>query len=161
MKELIKINEFKKNAKLRYVLHIIFITSLLVLTIAGAVLLLVFSSLDYTLNQIIAVVLCVLVCLFTIFYFLNIFPIIKHYYSFYKGLNEVNLENRRRMVFNEKKNIKEIDNTKYNVYEFIYNEGETDYKEGLYVLDSEVNFEPGKEYKIQTYHNVIIRFEEI
>ena len=73
----------------------------------------------------------------------------------------MNLENRRRMVFSEKKNTKEIDNTKYNVYEFIYNEGETDYKEGLYVLDSEVNFEPGKEYKIQTYHNVIIRFEEI
>ena len=56
---------------------------------------------------------------------------------------------------------KEIDNTKYRVLLFKYTEGEKEYKENLYVLDNNINFDANREYKIITYHNVIIRFEEI
>ena len=161
MKELISINEFKKSAKTRYVLHIIFIVALITLTIAGSVCSLIFSTLDYQLNLILNIVIGVVVICFSFFYFLNIFPIVKHYYSFYKGLNEVSLEHRRRLVYLEESNNKEIDNTKYRVLLFKYSEGEKEYKENLYVLDNGINFDVNKEYKIVTYHNVIIRFEEI
>ena len=73
----------------------------------------------------------------------------------------MNLEHRRRLIYLKEINEKEIDNTKYRVLLFKYNEGEKEYKENLYVLDNNVTFNENQEYKIVTYHNVIIRFEEI
>ena len=161
MVELISINEFKKNAKTRYVLHLIFIVALLALTLAGSICSLIFSKLNYNLNLILNIVVGVVVVIFALFYFMNIFPIVRHYYSFYKGLNEVNLEHRRRLIYLNECDNKEIDNTKYRVLLFKYTEGENEYKENLYVLDNDIQLNKNKEYKVITYHNVIIRFEEI
>ena len=161
MIELISINEFKKNAKTRYVLHLIFIVALLALTLAGSICSLIFSKLNYNLNLILNIVVGVVVVIFALFYFMNIFPIVRHYYSFYKGLNEVNLEHRRRLIYLNECDNKEIDNTKYRVLLFKYTEGENEYKENLYVLDNDIQLNKNKEYKVITYHNVIIRFEEI
>ena len=161
MVELISINEFKKNAKTRYVLHLIFIVALLALTLAGSICSLIFSKLNYNLNLILNIVVGVVVVIFSLFYFMNIFPIVRHYYSFYKGLNEVNLEHRRRLIYLNECDNKEIDNTKYRVLLFKYTEGENEYKENLYVLDNDIQLNKNKEYKVITYHNVIIRFEEI
>ena len=161
MKELIDINEFKKKAKTRYVLHIVFISSLLVLTITGSILSLFLSNLDYTLNLILNIVITVLVALFTIFYFLNIFPMVKHYYSYYKNMSVVNLEHRRRVIFLKEINNKDIDNVTYRVAQFTYSEGEKEYNENLFLLDTDIKFVGGKVYKLDTYHNVIVAFEEI
>ena len=161
MKVLIDIDEFKKKSKTRYVLHIVFVVCLLVLTITGAILSLVLSTLDYNVNLIINIVVSVIVALFLIFYFLNIFPIVKHYYSYYRKMNKVSLESRRRMVFYQEIDIKEIDNVKYRVLQFVYQEGENEYNENLYVLDNDEQFVVGEEYKINTYHNVIINYEVI
>ena len=161
MKELIDINEFKKKAKTRYVLHIVFISCLLVLTITGSILSLLLSNLDYTLNLILNIVITVLVALFTIFYFLNIFPMVKHYYSYYKNMSVVNLEHRRRVIFLKEINNKDIDNVTYRVAQFTYSEGEKEYNENLFLLDTDIKFVGGKVYKLDTYHNVIVAFEEI
>ena len=161
MTELIDIQNFKKKGKTRYLLNIILISCLLVVTITGAVLSLLFSTLDYIPNLVINIVICALVAVFTIFYFFNIFPIVKHYYAFYKGMSDINLEHRRRMVFYKEIGTKTMDNVKYRVLQFLYSEGENEYNENLYVLDSDSSFEENKAYKIVSYHNVIIRFEEI
>lgn len=159
MKELIDIEAFKKKAKTRYVLHIVFISCLLVLTITGSILSLLLSNLDYTLNLILNISITVLVALFTIFYFFNIFPIVKHYYSYYKNMSDVSLEHRRRVVFFKEIDNKDISNVTYRVVQFTYNEGEKEYNENLFLLDTDIQFEGGKVYRLDTYHNVIIAYE--
>ena len=161
MTELINIEEFKKKVKTRYVLHIVFIACLLVLTITGAVLSLLLSNLDYLVNMIVNIVVTVLVFLFVIFYFLNIFPIVRHYYAYYKNLSEVGLDHRRRLVFYEEEENRYIDNVKYRVLQFTYLEGEKEYNDSLFLLDTDFAFEKGKAYKIKTYQNVIIAYEAL
>ena len=161
MKELININEFKKKAKTRYVIHIVFICCLLVLTITGSILSLLLSNLDYTLNLVLNIIITVLVAVFVIFYFLNIFPVISHYYSFYKGMSEVNLDHRRRVVFYQEIERKDIHNVSYRVVQFVYNEGEKEYNENLLLLDTDVEFVSGQAYKIDTYHNTIVAYEAL
>ena len=159
--ELININEFKKKSTRRYVLHIVLVSLLLAGTIAGCILSLLFSKLDYTVNLIINLSVSIVVAVLVIFYFVNIFPIIHHYYSFAKNLNEVGLEHRRRREFEKELDVKTINNVNYRVMLFSYKEGENTYKENLYVLDNDVVFEKGKAYKITSYRNVIIRFEDL
>ena len=159
MNELIDINEFKRKAKTRFVLHIVFISCLLVLTITGSLFSLFLSNLDYTVNLVLNIVITVLVALFTIFYFFNIFPIVKHYYSYYKNMSSVSLDHRRRMMFFKEMDKKDIDNVTYRVVQFTYNEGEKEYNENLFLLDTCINFESGKAYKLDTYHNVIVSYE--
>ena len=161
MKELININEFKNKAKTRYALHIVFICCLLVLTITGSLLSLLLSNLDYTLNLVLNIIITVLVALFTFFYFFNIFPIVKHYYSYFKNMSEVSLEHRRRLVFYQEIENKTIDNVSYRVVQFTYDEGEKEYNENLFLLDTGINFVSGQAYKLDTYHNVIITYEDL
>ena len=159
MKELIDINVFKKKAKTRYVLHIVFICCLLVLTITGSILSLLLSNLDYTLNLVLNIVVTVLVALLVLFYFFNIFPIVKHYYSYFKNMSTVSLEHRRRVVFSQEIESKDIDNVTYRVVQFTYMEGEKEYNENLFLLDTSIDFVKGQAYKVDSYHNVIVAFE--
>ena len=159
MKELIDINDFKKKAKTRYVTHIVFICCLLVLTITGSLLSLFLSNLDYTLNLVLNIVITVLVALFTIFYFFNIFPIVRHYYSFYKTMSGARLEPRRRLVYLKEIEKKNVDNVIYRVVQFTYKEGEYEYNENLFLLDTDYQFSDGQAYRIDTYHNVIVAYE--
>ena len=161
MCELVDINEQKRKSKLRYILHIIFISLLILSTVAGALLLLFLSNLDYLVNLIIDILLCASVFTFVIFYFINLFPVVRHYYVFYKGLNGVSLEHRRRLTFETEIEPKSFHNVNHRVLQFSYKEGETLYIDNLYVLDSDFVFENNKTYKIDTYHNVIIRYEVI
>lgn len=159
--ELININEFKKKAKIRYILHLILVSLLLAIVIVGLVLSLVYSTLDYQINMIINIVVSVVVAILAIFYFTNIFPIISHYYKFYKNMNDVGLDHRRRRTFVEELERKNIQHVNYRVLLFSYTEGETEYKENLYVLDNDIEFKPGNSYKIATYHNVIVKSEDL
>ena len=59
------------------------------------------------------------------------------------------------------KEIKTLYNVDFRVLLFSYREGETIYEEHLYVLDSDVKFDTSKSYKIDTYQNIIVRYEEI
>lgn len=159
MIELIDIKTFKKKAKKRYVLHIIFISCLLALSITGSLLALFFSNLDYIWNLVLSISVTVIVILFSIFYFLNIFPIVKHYYSYYKNLNEVGLDNRRRLVFLKEEERRDISNVSYRVLQFTYSEGEKEFNDSLFLLDNQTTFTPGKAYKLKTYQNVIVSYE--
>ena len=76
-------------------------------------------------------------------------------------MNEVTLEHRRRLVFFKEIDGKEIGKVNYRVLQFVYLEGETEYNENLYVLDSDVSFIEGQAYQLDTYHNVIIKYEVI
>ena len=159
--ELININELKKKAKIRYILHLVFVSLLLVGVVTGLILSLLLSTLDYQINMIINIVVSVVVAIFAIFYFTNIFPIISHYYKFYKNLNEVGLDHRRRRVFIKEEEPKNIQSVKYRVLLFSYKEGETEYKESLYILDNNTEFTSGKAYKLVTYRNVIVKCEDL
>ena len=161
MINLIDINKEKKKSKTRYILNVVFISLLLLMTIAGAILLILLSPLDYFPNLIIDIVLTCVVIVFTIFYFLNIFPIVRHYYMFYKNMNEISLERRRRVIFNNKEEVTTKENVKYQSLKFFYQEQQKNYTEYLYLLDSDCPFVSGQAYKVVTYQNVIIRYEVI
>ena len=161
MVNLIDINKEKKKSKTRYILNVVFISLLLLMTIAGAILLILLSPLDYLPNLIIDIVLTCVVIVFTIFYFLNIFPIVRHYYMFYRNMNEISLERRRRVIFNNKEEITTKENVKYQSLKFFYQEQQKTYTEYLYLLDSDCPFVSGQAYKVVTYQNVIIRYEVI
>ena len=160
MTDLIEINEFKKKAKTRYLLNIIIYALIVTFAVAGAVLLLLLSSLDYYLNMVLDIILCCVVALGSIFYFFNIFPIIRHYYAFYRDMNEVALENRNNMVFLEEKGTKIINNVKYRNLLFYYHEKQEIFQENVYVLDNDTEFIAEHRYKLKTYHNVIIKYED-
>ena len=159
--ELININEFKKKAKIRYILNLVLVLLLLVGVVTGLVLSLVLSSLDYQANMIINIAVSVLVALVAIFYFANIFPVISHYYKFYKNMNEVGLDHRRSRTYVGELENKNIQYVRYRVLLFSYKEGETEYKENLYVLDNDISFVEGNNYKIATYRNVIVKSEDL
>lgn len=159
--ELININEFKKKAKIRYVLNLVLVLLLLAGVATGLILSLLLSTLEYTLNLVINISVSVVVTLFVIFYFANIFPIVSHYYRFFRKMNEVNLEHRRRRVFVEELPNKNINYVRYRVLLFSYLEGEKEYKENLYVLDNDVSFIEGHPYKLSSYHNVIVKCEDL
>ena len=74
-------------------------------------------------------------------------------------MSEVSLEHRRRVVFLKEVGNKDIGNVTYRVVQFTYNEGEKEYNENLFLLDTDVSFIGGRCYKLDTYHNVIIAYE--
>lgn len=159
--ELININEFKKKAKIRYVLNLILVLLLLAAVITGLVLSLLLSTLDYQVNMIINIVASILVTLAAIFYFSNVFPIIQHYYKYYKNMSDIGLDHRRSRTFVEELDNKNIQHVNYRVLLFSYREGEKEYKENLYVLDNDIQYQVGNDYKITTYRNVIVRSEDL
>ena len=160
MTELIEISVFKKKAKTRYVLNIVIYALIMALALTGAILLLLLSNLDYYVNMIIDIVLCSVMAIGSIFYFSNIFPIVRHYYAYYRDMNEVALEDRQNMVFIEEQGTKTINNVKYRNLLFSYHEKQETYLENVYVLDNDTTFRSEHRYKLKTYHNVIIKFEE-
>ncbi len=159
--ELININEFKKRAKIRYILNLILVLLLLAGAVTGLVLSLLLSTLDYQVNMIINIVASILVTLMAIFYFTNVFPIISHYYKFYKHMSEIGLDHRRNRTFVEELESKNIQHVNYRVLLFSYKEGEKEYKENLYVLDNDIKYQVGNNYKIATYQNVIVKSEDL
>lgn len=159
--ELININEFKKKAKIRYFLNLILVLLLLAETVTGLVLSLLLSTLDYQVNLIINIVASILVTLAAIFYFSNVFPIIQHYYKYYKNMSDIGLDHRRSRTFVEELDNKNIQHVNYRVLLFSYREGEKEYKENLYVLDNDIQYQVGNDYKITTYRNVIVRSEDL
>ena len=161
MTELIDINEFKKKTKTRYFINIVLISCLIVGTITGSILSLIFSTLDYIPNLVINIIITVAVTLFVIFYFFNIFPIVRHYYAYYRNLSSVNLAHRRRMVYLKEVESKDINNVTYRVVQFLYSEGEKEYNENLFLLDTGVEFVGGHAYKLDTYQNVIVAYEAL
>ena len=159
--ELISINEFKKKAKIRYILNLILVLLLLAGVITGLVLSLLLSTLDYQINMVINIVVSILVTLVAIFYFSNVFPIIQHYYKYYKNMSDIGLDHRRSRTFVEELDSKNIQHVNYRVLLFSYREGEKEYKENLYVLDNDIQYQVGNDYKITTYRNVIVRSEDL
>lgn len=76
-------------------------------------------------------------------------------------MSSANLDHRRRMVFLKENGEKLIDNVSYRVVQFLYKEGENEYNDNLYLLDNDASFIEGKAYKLDTYHNVIVGYQEI
>ena len=161
MTSLIDVNELRRKAKVRFFLHVFSIVILTLMVIAGSICLLLFSSLDYVPNLIINIVLDSLYFCFLVFYFFNIFPIVKHYYKVFGKMNHVAFEHRRRLRFVEEKDNRDIDNISFRTLNFLLKEGENEYLESLYVLDSDYQFEADKSYSLFTYQNIIVKFEVI
>ena len=161
MTSLIDVNELRRKAKVRFFLHVFSIVILTLMVIAGSICLLLFSSLDYVPNLIINIVLDSLYFCFLVFYFFNIFPIVEHYYKVFGKMNHVAFEHRRRLKFVEEKDNRDIDNISFRTLNFILKEGENEYLESLYVLDSDYQFEADKSYSLFTYQNIIVKFEVI
>ena len=161
MTRIIDIDQGRKQANTRFVLHIILVILLSAAVITGSLLSLFFSKLEYVPNLVINIVVDILLIIFLLFYFLNIFPAVSYYHRLYKGMNKISLEHRRKMMFVEEKEIKTLYNVDLRVLLFSYKEGETTYEEHLFVLDSGVQFDPDKSYKLDTYQNIIVGYEEL
>ena len=76
-------------------------------------------------------------------------------------MSEVGLDHRRRRVFLAEDEPKNIQCVKYRVLLFSYREGEMEYKENVYILDNNIEFQEGHAYKLATYHNVIVKCEDL
>ena len=161
MKNIIDIDGGKRKSKARFVIHLTLVIVLTAGVIAGSLVLIFLSTLDYIPNLIINIVMDSLWALFLVFYFINIFPVVSYYHRFYKGMSSLTIEHRRKMCFVEENDNKIINNVNFRVLSFSYREGETEYQEHLFVLDSDVQFEQSKSYKIDTYQNIIVRYQEI
>ena len=161
MKNVIDIDGGKKKSKARFVIHLTLVILLTIGVIAGSLSLLFLSTLDYIPNLIINIVVDVLLALFLVFYFLNIFPLVSYYHRLYKGMTSLSIEHRRKMRFVKEDDNKIINNVNFRVLTFSYKEGETEYEEHLFVLDSDVQFDASVAYKLDTYQNIIVRYQEI
>ena len=161
MMQILDIDGGKRKAKTRFIVHLILVITLTMGVIAGSLLLLFLSSLDYLPNLIINVVVNILLVIFLLFYFFNIFPVVSYYNRLYKGMNTLSLEHHRKMTFIEEKEIRTVNNVNLRVFSFSYKEGEEEYQENLYVLDSDVSLKTSKSYTIDTYQNIIVRYQEM
>ena len=161
MNRLLDIKLENKRSTRRYVSHIVLISLLSILVIVGSLLSILTSPLDYYLNLVINIVVDCLYLVFMVFYFLNIFPMVRRYHKIYKGMNGVSLENRRNMTFVEQREDKTMDNIVFQVMNFSYKEGENTYQENLYLLDTKASFKEGESYSLETYQNIIIGVKEI
>ena len=161
MIELIDVDKLQRKAKIRFYIHLILVSLLAIGVILGSVLSLIYSPLDYNLNLILNIVIDSLFACFLVFYFFTIFPVVSHYYKLFKGINRVAYEHRRNLEYIEEKEPKTINNVNFRTLNFSYKEGENSYQENLYVLDSDIVLETGTHYSIYTYHNIIIKLEEI
>ena len=99
MVTLIDIEKGKRSSKRRFILHIVFVSILSILVIGGSVASLLLSRLDYDLNLILNIVVDALYIIFIIFYFINVFPVVYHYYNLFRNMNNVSLEKRRHLVY--------------------------------------------------------------
>ena len=156
---LIDIASSQKKSKKRFILHISLISLITIGVITGSVFLLIYSKLQYTLNLVINILICSLLAIFLIFYFLNVFPLDLHYYKLFKHASGASLDHHRRMTYVKEIESKDIDKVTHRVLQFSYNEGENEYIDNLYVLDNDVSFNEGTSYKLDTYHNVIVSYE--
>ena len=161
MEKLIDFGDIKRRSIGRFIAHISLISLLSISIIVGSVLLLIYSNLDYFWNLFTDILLCSLLAIFLLFYFLNILPMDWHYFSYFRTINETAVEHRRRLVFLQEIESKDIDKIKHRVLQFVYQEGENKFVDNLYVLDSDISFTKGQSYKIDTYRNIIIRYEVI
>ena len=161
MTKIIDIDGGKKKANTRFVLNIILVVFLSAAVITGSLLSLFYSKLEYVPNLIINIVVDALLVIFLVFYFINVFPAVSYYRRLFKGMNTISLDHRRKMTFVEEKEKKTLYNVDLRVLLFSYKEGETTYEEHLFVLDSGVQFEPEKSYKLDTYQNIIVAYEEL
>lgn len=161
MTALVDIEKGKKTSKRRFILHIISVSVLSILVIGGLIVSLLLSKLDYTWNLVLNIVAGGLYIIFMVFYFINIFPIVLHYYSLFKNINEVAIEKRRHLVYVREIESRTFSNVVYRVLQFSYKEGENEFIDNLYVLDNDYQFIENKAYKLATYRNIIIRSEEI
>jgi len=161
MTVLMDINELRRKSKVRFVVNLTLISLLIISMITSNIVSLVLSSLNYQFNLIFNIVFDGIVILFAIFYFLNIYPIVKHYYATFKTANNVSIDKHRRLKFVENKKDKTIDNVVLKVMTFSYIEGENEYFEDLYILDSDCSFEKDELYKVNTFKNIIVSFEAI
>ena len=76
-------------------------------------------------------------------------------------MNSLTIEHRRKMVFLQEKENKMMNNVNFRILDFSYREGENEYQEHLYVLDSDVKFKESQSYTLDTYQNIIVRYQEI
>ena len=76
-------------------------------------------------------------------------------------MSTVSLDHRRNRTYVGELESKNINHVNYRVLLFSYKEGEKEYKENLYLLDSDIQFREGGNYKIATYRNVIVKSEDL
>ena len=153
------IASYQKKSTRRFILHISLVSFISAAIIVGSILLLLFSKLDYTWNLIVNILLGAILVAGLLFYFLNIFPLDKHYYSLFRKASYASLDHHRRMTFLQEIGSKDIDKVTHRVMQFSYLEGENTYIDNLYVLDSDVSFIEGTNYKLDTYRNIIVSYE--
>lgn len=149
-----------KQAKKRFILNLIFIISFIVIYVAASVLLLILSPNNYTVYMIINIVISTLCLGLIIFYFGNIFPVVKHYYSFYKSLATHTNTKKRIVTYEKEDEIKYRDGVKYRQFVFSYEEAGKKFFDRVLVLDNDsLVLDAGVAYKIYTYQNVMLTYE--
>lgn len=158
--EVIDVTKSISQAKKRFVLNLIFIIAFIVCYVTGSVLLLLFSPHNYVVPFIIEVVMTTLCVGFIIFYFGNLFPVVKHYYSFYNALSKSTNIKKRVVMFEKEDEIKYRDGVKYRQFIFSYEESGKKFFDKVFVLDAdELVLDSGVTYRITTFQNTLLNYE--
>lgn len=151
-----------KKAKRRYALGIVFISLFIAAIIATMVLLLVLSPKNYVPMMIIDIVVSAIGLSIVIFFFINLFPILRHYYKFYKALESGTMKRKKIVVFDHEDERKEKEGVFYRQLIFSYQEAGETYYDRIFVLDNDaLSFEKGKRVRIATFQNVLCEYEEV
>ena len=149
-----------KKAKNRYAMHIVLIVLLLIAYTTGSLLLLLTSNLKYTLPMVADIVISAVVVSFLIFYFINVFPIVRHYYKFYTSLKNNTFLKKKIMIFEKEDEPKTRDGVVYRRLVFSTKEQQQVFYNHIYVLDNEkLKFEAGQMVRLGTFQNVLLEYE--
>lgn len=162
MIDIINVEIESKKAKRRYVLNILLVVLFLLVYISGSIALLISSGLKYKPQMIIDILISMVCIPLLIFYFINLFPIVRHYYKFYRSLTLGTLERRRYVRFEEEVESKTKDGVIYRQLMFSFEEQQKKFYERLYVLDNpSITFERGQLIKVVVFQNVMLKYEAI
>ena len=156
----IDVNKENKKAKNRFIVNLVLIIALIVGYIAASILIFILSNNDYLVPLVIDIILSALALSFIVFYFLNIFPIVKHYYRFYHSLSNSTNTKKRILTYEKEDENKYRDGVKYRQFVFSYEESGKKFFDRIQVLDADdLVLEAGQAYKIYTFQNVLLAYE--
>lgn len=151
-----------EKAKKRYAFGIVFISLFIAFTIAGAVLLLILSPKHYTLMMILDIVFTTICLSVILFFFINLFPVLRHYYKFYVAMERCTMKRRKVVSFEREDERKVKDGVIYRQLIFSFKEAGETYHDRVMVLDNDsLSFTEGQVVKIATFQNVLLEYEEM
>lgn len=159
--EVIDVSKLIKCSKKRFIWNLVFVSLFFIICLTADLLLLFLSNNNYLIPLIIAIIITSICLVGLIFYFGNIFPLVRHYYSFSKRLATTTNIRKRVMTYEKEIENKIKNGVTYRQFIFSYSDAGKNYYDKIYILDADtLEFETSKSYTLFTFENTLIKFEE-